>query len=167
VRLGYCRKSTCRRNDPQEFRRPKPTRRLASNKCTYKTLLISGTTFKELCIFPQTAVAFRMNLRHYIYYFLCTRQRRRGSAVGIAAGYQLDDRGVGVGVPGKSTISLPHIVPSSSVGPTQLPTQRIPDTIQEKSDRSVKLTTHLRLVPRSKRHGFLFPFLLAYSLRSA
>jgi hypothetical protein len=44
------------------------------------------------------------------------------SAVGIAIGYWLDDRGVGVRVPVGSRISLLHVVqPGSGVHPTSYP----------------------------------------------
>jgi hypothetical protein len=42
----------------------------------------------------------------------------RDSAVGIATGYGLDNRGVGVGVPVGSRISLLHIQTGSEVNPT-------------------------------------------------
>jgi hypothetical protein len=67
---------------------------------------------------------------------------RWDSVASIAIGYGLDDREVGAGVPVGS-----RIFPMSSrpaLGPTQPPIQWEP---------GVKLTTHLQLVPRSRKCG--------------
>jgi hypothetical protein len=54
--------------------------------------------------------------------FLLTQKMSRCSAAGIATGYGLDDRGVGVQVPVGKKFSLLHIVQTSSgVHPTSYP----------------------------------------------
>jgi hypothetical protein len=84
----------------------------------------------------------------------------RDSAVGIATGYALDSRGVGVRVPVVARFSSPRR-PDRLWGPPSLLSngyRRI--FIRGKSGRGVKLTTHLELLPRSRRsriHGSTYP----------
>jgi hypothetical protein len=69
--------------------------------------------------------------------------RNRDSAVSIATGYGLDDRGFGVRVPVGSRIFL--CSPDRLWGPLSL----LSNGYWGYSGRGVKLTTHLQLVPRS------------------
>jgi hypothetical protein len=75
----------------------------------------------------------------------------RDSVVGIATGYGLDDRGVGVRVPVGWRIFYTSSRPV--LGPTQPPIQWVPG----RSPWSVKLTTYLQLVPRSGKCGSIHP----------
>jgi hypothetical protein len=78
-----------------------------------------------------------------------------GSAVGIA-GYGLDDRGAGVRVPvGLRIPNSPHR-PSRLCFATQTPIQWVPFT-HVQSGRCGTLTTHLQLVPRSRKCGYIPP----------
>jgi hypothetical protein len=71
----------------------------------------------------------------------------RDSSVGIATGYGLDDRGVGVSVPLGSRIFSTSSRPA--LGYTQPPIQWIPGV----ESLDVKLTTQLQLIPRSRKRG--------------
>jgi hypothetical protein len=55
--------------------------------------------------------------------------RSRDSVVGIATGYGLDDRGVGVRVPGRIKDFLFCTSSRPSVGPTQPPIQWVPGAL--------------------------------------
>jgi hypothetical protein len=76
----------------------------------------------------------------YLYYIY----RSRGSVVGIATDYRLDDQGVGVRVPVGSRIFFSPSHPDRLWGPPNL----LSNGYRGQSDRGVKLTTHLHLVPR-------------------
>jgi hypothetical protein len=70
------------------------------------------------------------------------------SVVGIATCYGLDDRGVGVPVPEGSRMSLLHVVQTGSgAHPASYPW--VPGALSPR----IKLTTHLQLVPRSRKCG--------------
>jgi hypothetical protein len=58
-----------------------------------------------------------------------------------------------------------HVSMSSrpALRPTQPPIQSVPEFL---SPRGVKLTTHLQLVPRSRKHGFIHPHPHTSSRRS-
>jgi hypothetical protein len=75
--------------------------------------------------------------------------RSRDSSVGIATGYGLDDRGVGVRVPVGSRIFSSPRLPDRLWGPPNRGGGLFP--------RGVKLTTHLQLVPRSRKRGSIHP----------
>jgi hypothetical protein len=77
------------------------------------------------------------------FYRTTRRYSSRDIAVGIATGYGLDDRGVGIRVPVESRI---------------FSSPRRPDRFWGPHSRGVKLTTHLQLVPRSKKYGSIHPF---------
>jgi hypothetical protein len=72
--------------------------------------------------------------------------KNRDSSVGIALGYGLDNRGSRVRFPGGLEIFLFTTASRTALGPTQPPVQWIPRALS----LGVKLTIHLRLVPRSK-----------------
>jgi hypothetical protein len=76
-----------------------------------------------------------------------TLLRSRVNAVGIATGYGLDDRGIGVRVPAGLGIFSSLRRPDRLWGPLLL----------FNGYRSEKLTTHLQLVPRSRKHGSIHP----------
>jgi hypothetical protein len=81
----------------------------------------------------------------------------RVSAVGIANSYWLDDRGVGVRVPVGSTNFHFSMSFRPAMGSTQTPIQWVPGALTpDKSDRGVKLTTHLQLVPKSRKRGSIY-----------
>jgi hypothetical protein len=72
----------------------------------------------SLYVLSFSAFVFRLTPLHYPSHFAVNRD----NAVGIATGYGLDDRGVGVRVPVGSRISLLHVVQTGSeVHPTSYP----------------------------------------------
>jgi hypothetical protein len=74
----------------------------------------------------------------------------RDSVVRIATSYGLDDRGVGVRVPVGSRIFSKSSRPA--LGSTQTPIQWVRGALSQwESGWGVKLTTHLQLVPRSRK----------------
>jgi hypothetical protein len=76
----------------------------------------------------------------------------RRSSVGMAAGYGLDDSGTRVRVLVCQEFSLFHIILiRPGVHPASYP------TVTGRSVSGVKLTTHLRLAPRSTVHGSIHP----------
>jgi hypothetical protein len=84
--------------------------------------------------------------------------RSRDSAVGIATGYGLDDRGVAVRVPvGSRMFSSPRR-PDRLWGPPSLLSVSGALSPGGKSGRGMKLTTHLQLVPRSTKCGSIHQF---------
>jgi hypothetical protein len=90
----------------------------------------------------------------------------RNSSVGIATGCGLDDRGVGVRVPVGSRVFSMSSRPA--LGSTQPPVQWVPGLFPRGlSGRGVKLTTHLQLVPRSRKCGFINSLPRTPSWRSA
>jgi hypothetical protein len=82
----------------------------------------------------------------------------RNSAVGIATGYGLNDRRVGVRVPvGSKIFSSPHRPDRLWGSPNLLSNGYRGLFPRGYGDRSVKLTTHLQLVPRSRKYGSIHP----------
>jgi hypothetical protein len=78
----------------------------------------------------------------------------RDSAVGIATGFWLDDGGVGVLVRVGSRIFTCPCRPDRLWGSPDLLSNGYRGLFfQGKSGRSVKLTTHLQLMPRSRKYG--------------
>jgi hypothetical protein len=79
------------------------------------------------------------------------------SAVGIATGYRVNYRGVGVVVPVGSRIFSTSSRPN--LGPTQPPVEWVPGALSPggKAARVVKLTTHFQLIPRSRKLGSIHP----------
>jgi hypothetical protein len=74
------------------------------------------------------------------------------SVVGIATGYGLDDRGVGVRVPVGSRIFTSRSRPNWLWGSTYYSMGT-----GDKAAGGVKLTTHLQLVPRSRKRASIHP----------
>jgi hypothetical protein len=80
------------------------------------------------------------------------------SVVGIATGYGLDDRGIGVRVPVVSRIFSSPRRPDRLLDPFNLLYDGYRGLFpREVSGRGVKLTTHFQLVPRSRTCGFIHP----------
>jgi hypothetical protein len=79
--------------------------------------------------------------------------KSRCSAVGIATGYGLENRGVWIQVPvGSRNFSSP-LLPRPALRPTQPPIQRVLGVFFSwgGSGRGMKLTVHFQLVPRSRK----------------
>jgi hypothetical protein len=76
----------------------------------------------------------------------------RDSVVGIATGYGLDDRGVGVRVPVRSRIFSSPRHPERFWGPPNLISNGYRGLFPRRENgRGVRLTIHLQLVPRSRK----------------
>jgi hypothetical protein len=100
------------------------------------------------------------NLKSYavIFYHINTRQRSRDSVVGIATGYGLDDPGVGVWVLVGSRIFSSPRCPGRLWAPPSLLSSGYQELFSwGLNGRGVKLTTHLQLVPRSRKCGSIHP----------
>jgi hypothetical protein len=86
----------------------------------------------------------------FIFY---SQQRSWDSSVGIETGCGLDERGVGVRVP------IASIIFSTSsrlaLGSTQPPIQWVPGALNLGVNQQGNLTTHLQLVPRSRKYVVL------------
>jgi hypothetical protein len=84
----------------------------------------------------------------------------RGSAIGIATGYGLDDRRVGIRVSTGSRFFTLSISSRSALVLTQAAIQWAQGLFSwEQSGRGAKLTTHFQLVPRSRKRGSTHPLL--------
>jgi hypothetical protein len=87
--------------------------------------------------------------------------------VGIASGYRLDEQGVGVRVPAGSRIFFSPCRPDWLCGsPNALFSGYRGLFPLGYSDRGVKLTTHLQLVPRPRKGGSIHPLPYTPSRRS-
>jgi hypothetical protein len=99
----------------------------------------------------------------YIYIYI---YRSRGSVVGIAAGYGLDDWGVGVRVPVGPRIFSTSNRPDRLWGPLNLLSNGYRGALSPGGKAvgvGVKLTIHLQLVPRSRKCGSIRPVLNSLS----
>jgi hypothetical protein len=118
-------------------------------------------------IIINTGFGFRIGQgwKRLAYFFACmyVPLRSRGSVVGIATGYGLKDRGVGVQVPvGSRIFSSPRLSDRLWDPPNLLF-----NGYRGKVGRGVKLTTHLQLVPRSRKYGSIHPLPHTLSWHSA
>jgi hypothetical protein len=88
--------------------------------------------------------------------------------VGIATGYAPDDRGVGVPIPEESRFFSSPRRPDWLWGPPKVQYNGYRGLLPRgQSGRGVKLTTHLRLMPRSRQCGSMHPLLYRPSWRNA
>jgi hypothetical protein len=90
-------------------------------------------------------------------------QGSRNSSVGIATGYGLDDQGGGSSSPGRFKNFHFSISSRPALRSTQPPIKWVPGV----SGRGVKLTSHLQLVPRSRKCGSIHPLPYTSSWRNA
>jgi hypothetical protein len=88
------------------------------------------------------------------------RKRSLDSALGIATGYGLDDRGIGVRVSVGSRIFSASSKPA--LGPTQPPIQWISGVKRPGSEADLS-----QLVPRSRKRAHIHPLPHTFSWRSA
>jgi hypothetical protein len=92
----------------------------------------------------------------------------RGSAVGITTAYGLDDRGFGVRVPVVSRIFSSPYRPDRLWGRPSLLSNGYRELfLREESGKGVKLTTHIQLVPGSRKRGSMHSLDHTLSRRSA
>jgi hypothetical protein len=99
--------------------------------------------------------------------FVCWTSRNR--AVSVATGYGLEDRETGVRVPvGSRIFSSSRRLDRPALGSIQPPIPWVPGALSPGCNgRGVKLTTHLQLVPRSRKRGSIHPPPHASSWHSA
>jgi hypothetical protein len=95
--------------------------------------------------------------RHHFYKYVLLFGSRE-SVVGIATGYGLGHRGVGVRVPVGARIFSSPLCPDQPWGPPNLLSNGYWGLFpREWNSRGVKLTTHFQLVPRSRKYGSIHP----------
>jgi hypothetical protein len=119
---------------------------------TLSRQLTHGGKFVSLGNRPRSA------FQKHIFLLLVVISMSRGSVVGIATGYGLDVREVGIRVPvGYKIVTSPYRPDLSVVHPTSYPMCTEGSFFGGKSGRGVKLTIHLQPVPESRKHGSLHP----------
>jgi hypothetical protein len=98
----------------------------------------------------------------------CPTIETRYNSVGIATGYELDDRGVGVRVTVRAKLLFSPRRPDQFWGPLSLLSSGYRELISPGITRSgVKLITQLQLMPRSRKYGSIHPLCHTLSWRSA
>jgi hypothetical protein len=102
-----------------------------------------------------------------IFEFFPRTLKNRDSSVGIATGYGLEDQGVGVRDPVGVRIFTSPSGPDRLWGPLHLLSNGYLGLFPRGlSVRGVKLTTHLQLVPMSRKSGSIYPLPHTPSWRS-
>jgi hypothetical protein len=109
-----------------------------------------SVTATYTCLLRISCLADVVSL--FVSWSLPSKRSSLDSVVGIATGYGLDDRGVGVKL-GSRIFSSSHR-PEVVLGSTQLPIQRLPGALSPAVKwPGCEATTHLQLVPRSRKCG--------------
>jgi hypothetical protein len=109
---------------------------------------------------PRYAPNFAVS-RQSLYYV------SHGSPVGIATGYELDDRGIGVRVPVRYKIFIFPYRPDLLWGPSNLLSHIYVGGSFRGVKRPGREADNLYLMPRSSKHGSIHPLLDAPSWRGA
>jgi hypothetical protein len=114
--------------------------------------------YRDISVPFNSAMRLKLKFETLNFLNLLCNHRSRDSVVSIAISYGLNDRGFGVRVSIWSRIFLFHVVQTGSgVHPAPFPM----------STKGVKLTTHLQLVPRSRKCGSTHPLPHTPSWRNA
>jgi hypothetical protein len=143
--------------------------------CSFETLFpINRTTRRHI---PEDSINLQLYMNNlWVFNFVSffkydiprTPSGSRDSSVRKAAGYGLDDRGIGIRVPVKARIFSSLCRQDKFWGPPNL----LPNGYRglfplRHSGRGVKLTTHFQLVSRSTKRGSIHPLPHTPSWRSA
>jgi hypothetical protein len=125
-------------------------------------------TFRMLCWETKQEIGITGNLPIALICIDILTTKSRDRAVSIATGYGLDDQWVGVRVPmGARIFSSPYRPDRLWNPPSLLSNGYWGLFLQELSGRGVNLTTHLQLVPRSRKRGSIHPLPYTSSWYSA
>jgi hypothetical protein len=144
-----------------------PAKQVSSSSNTSDLYSVNRSVRISTGTLISPAVAFRSFLSpsRQLSIWLVTQIRQRtlpswsrDSVVGIVTGYGPDDRRFGVRVPVRSRIfSSPRLPDRLRGQPNLLSNRYLVLFPRELSGRGVKLTTHLQLVPRSRKCGSTHP----------
>jgi hypothetical protein len=132
---------------------------------SYWSRHVCGTIF-HFATLTTTKFSVKIHITLFISYICISRSRN--SLVGIATGYWLNDRGMRVRVPvGTRIFSFQRRLDRLWGSPSLLSIGYRGLFPPRSSGRSVKLTTHLQLVPRLSKCGSIHPLPHTSSWRSA
>jgi hypothetical protein len=128
------------------------------------------STKQQLIYLPALRSQGQSHVRNELQHVCTNFFNSWDSAVGIATGYWLDHRGVGVRVPRGSRIFSSRRLRDWLCGPLKL--NFLSNGYWELfsrglSRRSMKLTTHLQLVTKSRKYGSIHPLPHTHSWRTA